>query len=256
MPPAKRIIKRVFSCFYFLDSMSEIIPAIMPRSFTELRESVEFMSGLADTIQIDVMDGIFVPEKSWPYTDGDYEGVLRLIKEGHGFPQNEFVDIEADLMIKNPEREVLPWIHAGARRIVVHFEEVSTLGRAVSLFKDQAPARERPDAFSKSAELGVALHIETPHEVLAPWIPDFSFVQFMGIARVGFQGEPFDERVLEKISAFRAEYPDVTISVDGGVSLATAPRLIAVGANRLVAGSAIWKSENMEETIEQFKKIM
>ncbi|MBI3020251.1 MAG: hypothetical protein HYY60_02925 [Parcubacteria group bacterium] len=51
--------------------MPEIIPAIMPRSFTELREYVEQVKGIVNVIQIDVMDGVFVPEKSWPYTDGD-----------------------------------------------------------------------------------------------------------------------------------------------------------------------------------------
>ena len=77
----------------------------------------------------------------------------------------------------------------------------------------------------------------------------------MGIAKIGFQGEPFDERVLEKIKDFRDEYVDVTISVDGGVSLESAPRLVEAGVNRFVVGSALWQSNDFEEKINKFKQL-
>ena len=233
----------------------ELIPAIMPRSFSELREALETISGLAETVQIDVMDGIFVPEKSWPYTDGDYEGFLTLAEGRDSFPQHETVDFEADLMVANPEEEILKWIRAGARRVIVHYESTASFERIISLFKDRMHEKELADAYSKPIELGVALDIKTPNELLDPWMRDVNFVQCMGIARIGYQGEPFDERVIQKIKEFREKYPDVTISVDGGVSLETAPRLIRAGANRLVVGSAIWKSSDIEGTIEAFKKM-
>ena len=235
--------------------MTEIIPAIMPRSFSELREALETISGLAETVQIDVMDGVFVSEKSWPYTDGDYEGFLTLAEGRDSFPQHETVDFEADLMIENPEEEISKWIRAGARRVIVHYESTASFERVISLFKDRVHEKELADAYSKPIELGVALDIKTPNELLDPWMRDVNFVQCMGIARIGYQGEPFDERVIQKIKEFREKYPDVTISVDGGVSLETAPRLIRAGANRLVVGSAIWKSSDIEGTIEAFKKM-
>lgn len=235
--------------------MVEIIPAIMPRSFGELREQTERVSGLVSAIQIDVMDGIFVPEKSWPYTKGDYEGFLRLGSGAENLAEWAETDFEADLMIQNPETEVANWIAAGARRIIVHSESTGALGEILSRFKDRAHERHEGDYFDKPLEIGVALNIDTPNETVSHWMRDIDFVQFMGIAKIGFQGESFDERVLQKIRDFHAEYPDVTISVDGGVSLETAPRLIEAGANRLVAGSAIWKSENIEETIEKFKQL-
>src|SRR3989344_179189 len=216
----------------------EIIPAVMPRSFMELREYVEQAKGLVPLMQIDVMDGIFVPEKSWPYTEGDYEGFMRLVEGNENLEEWAEMDFEADLMIANPDTEIDKWIRAGARRIVVHGESPHVFGEIFSRFKDRAHERHEGDYFDKPLEIGVALDIDTPNELLSHWIRDIDFAQFMGIARIGFQGQPFDERVLEKIRSFHTEYPGVTISVDGGVSLATAPRLVEAGATRLVAGSA------------------
>src|SRR3989344_4079851 len=233
--------------------MIEIIPAIMPRSFTELREYVEQIKGLANIVQIDVMDGIFVPEKSWPYTDGDYEGFLRLAKGDESLDAWAEMDFEVDLMVANPETEIKNWFDAGARRVIAHIESTDALPQILSMAKDNIHARHEEDSFYAPREIGIAIDIETPNESLDPWMRDAHFVQFMGIAKIGYQGEPFDEQVIEKIQEFREKYPDVTISVDGGGSLETAPRLIEAGATRLVAGSAIWKSEDIEETISKFK---
>ncbi|MBI2049286.1 MAG: hypothetical protein HYT29_02535 [Parcubacteria group bacterium] len=233
----------------------ELIPAIMPRSFTELREYVEQVKGLVNVVQLDVMDGIFVPEKSWPYTDGDYEGFLRLAAGDESLDAWAEMDFEVDLMVANPETEIKNWFDAGVRRVIVHIESTDALPKILSLTKDSAHAREEEDSFYAPREIGIAIDLETPSELLDPWMRDVDFVQFMGIAKIGYQGQPFDERVIQKIQEFREKYPDVTISVDGGVSLETAPRLIEAGANRLVAGSALWKSEDIEEAIEKFKQV-
>ena len=77
----------------------------------------------------------------------------------------------------------------------------------------------------------------------------------MGIAKIGYQGQPFDGQVIQKIQDLRKQYPEVTISVDGGVNFETAPKLIEAGATRLVSGSTILQSNNPEKTIEQLKQI-
>ena len=77
----------------------------------------------------------------------------------------------------------------------------------------------------------------------------------MGIEKIGFQGQSFDERVLHKVNDLRERFPELIISIDGGVSLETAPLLIKAGANRLVAGSAILKSEDIEKTIKEFQSL-
>ena len=76
----------------------------------------------------------------------------------------------------------------------------------------------------------------------------------MGIAKIGYQGEPFDERAPEQINQLRVKYPNLAISVDGGVSLETAPLLKAAGANRLVAGSAIFGASDIALAIRELKK--
>lgn len=235
--------------------MPEIIPAIMPQSFTELREHFELVDGLVRTVQLDVMDGVFVPAKSWPYTDGDYEGFMKMAKEKESLTELSGMDFEVDLMVKNPETEIVYWLAVGASRVIVHLESTKVLPSIISFINDQFHERKEIDSFSKPREFGIALDILTPNKAIEALVREIDFVQYMGIAKIGFQGEPFDERVLEKIKDFRDEYADVTISVDGGVSLESAPRLVEAGVNRLVVGSAIWKSENLEDTIEQFKNI-
>ena len=103
---------------------------------------------------------------------------------------------------------------------------------------------------AKPVELGVAINIETPEKNIAPFIKNIDVIQCMGIAKIGYQGNPFDDRVLAKIKDLQGKYPRTAISVDGGVNLDTAPKLISAGATRLVAGSAIFKSKNIEKTIE------
>ena len=101
------------------------------------------------------------------------------------------------------------------------------------------------------SEIGLAFNIDTPVEIPA----GVDFIQLMGIDRVGYQGQKFDEKVIEKIRATRVKYPDLPISIDGAVSLETAPMLIAAGANRLVIGSAIFESDNPIDAIAKFKSL-
>ena len=80
------------------------------------------------------------------------------------------------------------------------------------------------------------------------------FIQFMGIKKIGYQGQPFDEEVLKKIKDLRKKYPDITISVDGGVSFDNYKDLAKAGANKLISGSALYESENIKEAWEEMEK--
>lgn len=231
----------------------------MPRSFSELREYMSELVGLVPVAQFDVMDGKFVPETSWPYaSDGlgtsevpstagnSYEAFERIAEERELMPEWMEIDFEADLMIARPEKEVEKWLQAGARRIIIHIESVSgdVLPAILSVVHDYMRQEQELDGFHTPTEIGLAINIDTPNQKLLPWIRDISFVQCMGIAQIGYQGQPFDARVLNKIHDLRERAPDVTISVDGGVNAATAPQLVRAGANRLVSGSAIWRHES------------
>jgi ribulose-phosphate 3-epimerase len=108
---------------------------------------------------------------------------------------------------------------------------------------------------SREVELGIALGLNTPITDITGYLEDIDFVQFMGIAQIGYQGEAFDERVLDRIREFHNAHPEVIISVDGGVNFDTAHLLAQAGAKRLVSGSAILKSANPAQAIAHLKKL-
>ena len=234
--------------------MIEIIPAIMPENTGDLEAKLAQVAGHAPVVQIDVMDGKFVKNVSWPYTESE-EYFQNILDEGAGMPYWDQFDFEIDLMAFHPEELVENWISAGARRIVVHEESTDkeTLDKILADFRKRFPKIDEPDVFG--VEIGWAQNIETAVESLFPFLDRIDFVQFMGIDEIGVQGNPFDDRVLDKIRALRAHAPEVIITVDGAVSLETASELITAGANRLVIGSAIFKSEDVAETIKEFKHL-
>ncbi|HAO64351.1 TPA: hypothetical protein DCQ44_00010 [Candidatus Taylorbacteria bacterium] len=232
--------------------MIEIIPAVMPTSTTDLQSKLAQVAGHMPVAQIDVMDGKFVKGVSWPYTE-DEEYFQEILNEDAGLPYWDQFDFEVDLMLVRPEEVIDDWIAAGVRRIVVHAESTDKMDSIITKFRERFPKSEKPDVFD--CEIGIALNIETPLGVLAQYFNKIDFVQFMGIDQIGMQGQPFNPAVIEKIKALREAAGGIIISVDGGVSLETAPELIAAGANRLVVGSALFKSEDIGATIKEFKDL-
>jgi ribulose-phosphate 3-epimerase len=217
----------------------EIIPAIMPKSFDDLKEKYSLVKEYVDIAQIDVMDGKFVPSKNWPYIN-ENKGLPFVATKGS--PLLPLIDFEVDLMVMNPEKVIESWIKAGAKRVIIHIESVTRI----------------EEVFLKipsDIEIGIALNITTPISLIYPFIEKVDFVQFMGIEKIGYQGQSFDERVLEKIKDLREKYSRIIISVDGGVNLETAPKLIKAGANRLAVGSAIFESDNVERMIKQLSNV-
>lgn len=225
--------------------MVEIIPAIMPETIEELESAVSLVRGVAKWVQVDVMDGKFVPEQNWPFPNFLVE-TAPLIGEDRGLPFWEDVNYEFDLMIGSPEKFAEKFVAIGGGRIIIHYES--------------APPKAIWDTVKKVqnmiTEVGIAIDTTTPNEVLDEFFEaelPVDFVQFMGIAKIGYQGQPFDNRVIPKIKAFKTKYPDIMISVDGGVNFDSAPTLIEAGANRLVSGSAIFTSGDAHEAIRKME---
>ncbi len=237
--------------------MSEVIPAIIAKSYEDLKDKMSAVEGLAPVVQLDVCDGEFVPSKCWPYVGDNENDFQRIIKEDEGFPFWETLDFEADLMITNPENHAKDWIKAGARRIILHIESSEYL---LDFVKE---LREEYGYVGESAvdvEIGIGINIETSNEELYKFFDTneegrslADFVQFMGIKNIGYQEQKFDDEVLDKISSFREVYPDAIISIDGGVNFDNAKDLVDAGVNRLVSGSAIYESGNIAEAIETLK---
>jgi len=229
--------------------MIEIIPAILPKNYEDLKNKIALVRGAAPLAQIDICDGIFVPSKTWPFESNLDEHFHKILNEEEGIPFWEDIDFELDLMTADAVQNFDIYTKLGAKRIVFHIEAVGDLKE----FKDFL---EGIDMYIKEmTEIGIAIDIKTPLEWIFPIINDVSFVQCMGIDRDGFQGEEFDEKVLEKIKTLKEKFPDLAVSVDGGVDLENAPALASAGASRFVIGSAIFNTDDIIGTVEEFKNL-
>ncbi len=214
--------------------MIEIIPAILVPTFEQLESTLTRLKGIARAVQVDVVDGSYAPNITWPYKD---EASFRLIVVGdEGMPLWEDFDFEFDLMVEGVDKVVPDFVAAGASKIIVHLNSQGA-NEAIEVLQSSRTG-DFPIA------VGVALGSTQKAEELAAVEGLFDYVQMMGIEKVGFQGQPFDERSLSLISAVRAKYPELPVQVDGAVTLDTAPRLVEAGATRLCVGSAVTLAED------------
>lgn len=238
--------------------MVEVTPAILEADLDSLRGRLAQVSGLAALVQIDVCDGKFVPSKTWPYIKGGMEEFARITAEDEGFPFWDSLDFEIDLMVRQPAEMAEAWVKAGAKSLVFHIETAPNILEIIeNLRAEYGTAKD--EAFGLN--IGISLNVDTPNEEIFEILDMIDedgdsivdFVQFMGIERVGYQGQELDDRVLEKISDLRGMYPNISISVDGGVNFDTASELISAGANRLISGSAIFESDDIAEAIDHLQ---
>ncbi len=208
-----------------------ITVAIIPRSLAHLEESLATAS-FAESIQIDVVDGTFDDNISWPYEPAGSALEASALISGR--------NVEIDLMAQDQEQGAEDWLAAGARRVVCHLEALLQPAAALTL-----------QTLRGKAEAGLALSNDTPLELLHPYLGMIHFVQLMGIRDIGSQGQPFDERVIERIRTLRAQYPSLQISVDGGVNKETIVPLRDAGADRFVVGSAIMGADNPKRAYDE-----
>ncbi|MDP3763260.1 MAG: hypothetical protein Q8Q92_01210 [bacterium] len=136
-------------------------------------------------------------------------------------------DFEVHLMVVSPEEIMERWVKRGAKRIVVH-----KLNDVTKRFKGRV-------------EIGLGVELHVPLEEIFPLIPQIDFLHLMSIAEIGEQGHPLDERIFDRIKEIKKKFPQVPISVDGGINTTNYQALRDAGADRLVVGSGfkdLWKS--------------
>ncbi|HEY6876167.1 MAG TPA: ribulose-phosphate 3-epimerase [Candidatus Dormibacteraeota bacterium] len=194
----------------------EIVPSILSADLTRLGDQVRAaVDGGADRIQVDVMDGHFVPNLTFG------PGVVQAVRSVTDLP------IEAHLMVSKPDLFLQQFVRAGATVIIVQVEADSSLYRTVARIKDL------------NAKAGVALNPATSVETLREIVPYIDMVNVMTV-EPGFGGQEFIPSSPDKIRRLREVAPDVQIEVDGGIDVQTAPLVAAAGATVLVAGSAVF----------------
>lgn len=214
--------------------MVEIVPSILSADFTRLGEQVgEAEAGGAQRIQVDVMDGHFVPN----ITMGPM--VVAAVRRSTRLP------IEAHLMITNPQEYIEDFARAGADVIIVHQEVCPHLHRVIQQIK----------ATGKSP--AVALNPSTPIILLENILSLIDMVLIMTV-NPGFGGQDFIPEMLPKIARLHQVIGQrglhCNIEVDGGIHEVTAPQVVKAGANLLVAGSAIYnEKESVAQAIARLK---
>jgi ribulose-phosphate 3-epimerase len=194
----------------------EIVPSILSADAGRLAEQVqEAVAAGADRIQVDVMDGHFVPNLTFgPLV---VEAVRKVTD----------LQLEAHLMVEQPERFVEMFAQAGASLIEVQVEATTSLYRTVASIKEAG------------AKAGVAINPATPAEVLREILPYIDLVNVMTV-EPGFGGQKFIPHSPEKIRRVRALGQGFEIEVDGGIDARTAPLVVKAGATVLVAGSSVF----------------
>ena len=241
--------------------MGLIVPAVLPTSRTDLEEKLALLTRIhsVSRVQIDIVDGKFVGPSSWPYTDstGSPQAATKefrtMVERGEMLPHLDRFTYEIDLMCTNADVMAEAWLALGATRLTFHAESTTDIGRLL------ASARRRygaGDGFASGLiSFGVAINLASDLALIEPCIGEVEYVQFMGIARIGKQGQPFDRRVFEKIKVFHAKHPQIVLQVDGGVSLENAHRLLALGISNLVVGSALLKAHDVAEAFALFEAL-
>ncbi len=214
--------------------MIKLAPSILSADFARLLEDVKKVeSAGCEYLHIDVMDGHFVPN----ITLGP--GIVKSLKKDVNMV------FDAHLMIENPDNYIKEFVEAGCDIIVVHQEACKHLHRTIQNIK------------SYNIKAGVALNPATPIETIKHVLEDVDMVLIMTV-NPGFGGQSFIESTIPKIKELKSIIDSknlkVDIQVDGGIKPENVDKVVDAGANIIVAGSAIFNSNNIQETVDLFRK--
>lgn len=212
-----------------------IAPSVLAADFANLQRDIEMINNSeADWFHIDIMDGVFVPNISFGMP------VLEAIAK------HAQKTIDVHLMIIDPDRYIKTFAALGSHILTVHYEACTHLHRTIQAIK------------AEGMKAGVALNPHTNIDLLEEVINDIDLVCLMSV-NPGFGGQTFIENTYSKIEKLKAliikKKASTLIEIDGGVTNKNAVQLVNAGADVLVAGNFVFKSENPTETISALKKI-
>ena len=210
-----------------------ISPSLLSADFTNLDLEIQMINkSQADYLHLDVMDGVFVPNLTfgWP--------IISQIKAKCQKP------LDVHLMIVQPERYLDAFIDAGADILTVHYEASTHLHRSIHAIKE------------RGIKAGVSLNPHNPVSLLDDILNDVDLVLIMSV-NPGFGGQKFIQNTIKKLQQLdeirRSRNLTFDIEVDGGVSTENAEEILNAGADILVAGNAVFKSDNPIQTIQKLK---
>ncbi len=212
-----------------------IAPSVLAADFSCLQKDFDMVNrSQADWFHVDVMDGRFVPNISFGMS------IVKAMKKMATKP------LDVHLMIVEPEKYIGEFREAGADVITVHYEACPHLHRVLQQIRESG------------AKAGVALNPHTPVHLLEDILEDTDLVLIMSV-NPGFGGQKFIYQALAKIKKLRemivTKNTQTLIEVDGGIGLQNAEKILQAGANVLVAGSSVFRSEYPEKSISMLKSI-
>ena len=212
--------------------MTKIAPSMLAADFLHLERDVRIVNENADLFHLDIMDGVFVPNISY------------------GFPVVEAIasiaekPMDAHLMIVNPEKYIERFARIGVRMLSFHLNATDKPAQALLHIRETG------------MKAGLVINPDMPVETLFPYLHLCDYIILMSVY-AGFGGQKFIEETYERIRNLKAEIDrqnlDVKIEIDGGVCPDNAVPLVMAGADILVAGSAVFKSDNPAEVINALR---
>lgn len=214
--------------------MPIIAPSLLASDFANIQRACEMLNeSEADWFHIDVMDGVFVPNISFGMP------VMKAMKKHAKKP------MDVHLMIVQPERYIKEFKEAGADILTVHYEASTHLHRSLQAIKKEG------------MQAGVAINPHTPVSLLKDVIGDIDLVCMMSV-NPGFGGQSFIEKTFDKVRELKEiiqkANASTLIEIDGGVTSQNAGKLVKAGADVLVAGSFVFKSDDPKATIAELKR--
>jgi ribulose-phosphate 3-epimerase len=216
--------------------MKLIAPSMLASDFGKLEDEISMVNNSkADWFHIDVMDGVFVPNISFGTP------IMNVLKKSAKKP------LDVHLMIVNPDKYLEKFAELGSSVLTVHAEACTHLHRTVQKIK------------SLKMKAGVAINPHTPVSFLESIINDIDLVCLMSV-NPGFGGQSFIENTYQKVEDLKSlidkKNSKAIIEIDGGVTSKNAKKLVEKGANILVAGSFVFKSDNPTETISTLSNLI
>jgi ribulose-phosphate 3-epimerase len=216
-----------------------IAPTVVPQTFADITDAIGTIESFADILHVDIDDGLLSPHLSWPYLhSGVYDGAAIA-------PFSPNMEIEAHLMVEEPEQIGVLLAQAHVTTIMVHAET----------FSDEESARRSLHQWREAGASTVVISflIDTALDDMSNLVPLFDGILLMSIAKVGAQGYSFDERVTARVREAHEHYPEHLVAVDGGITAENIAALVRAGARKFSVGSAIMNASDPKVAYEQLK---
>ena len=207
--------------------MVEVVPTILVKSQEEFEKRLRLVEPYVERVQWDIIDGVFVENTA--FSD------VFVLKD-----LDTKLAIEADLMVADPQNWIERFLNTCVDRLIFHVESTSE------------PEVLIQDAKTAGFKVGLTLDPDTPLKQIWDYLEEVDLFQAMGV-KSGWGGQEFVPEVLDRIGEVRRSFPELDISVDGGINAETASQVIAAGASTLCAGSFIFDSDNIEEAIKTLR---